>query len=355
MRRCTRCVLPETYPGIAFDEEGVCNYCHAHRPWHYLGEEALQRFLEPFRNRGGEYDCVAGVSGGRDSSYMLHYLVKVCHLRVLAWSGDHGYVPEAAKANLRSMAEALGVDLIIQRHDTLERCIRTNVSAWFHNPSPLMIPMICCGCRLGVTRGLLACARQFRAPLVAMSLSTPLETGQLKRAMFAAHPLGRRIPNPLLSQVTTLAYETLKSPAYLKPYNAGVYASEYAHFFHLERIQRLFYPGQRLLDFYRYVEWNEDRILSTITRELGWRQDARSASSWRFDCRLSYLKNYLMARTAGSTEKEDGLSNMVREGMITREEALKRLDAEAVIAGELVDDLLSDIGLEEAHASLVAG
>lgn len=355
MKRCTRCVLPETYPGISFDEAGVCNYCHAHRPWRYLGEEALQRLIEPLRVRGGEYDCVAGVSGGRDSSYMLYYLVKVCNLRVLAWSGDHGFVPEAAKANLRSMASALGVDLIIQEHDTLKRCIRTNVSAWLRHPSPVMIPMICCGCRLGVSRGLLECARQVGAPLVAMSLSTPLERGQLKGALFAAHPLGGHIGNHLVSQVSTLAYETLRSPAYLKPYNAGVCATEYAYFFHLERIQRLFYPGQRLLDFYRYVEWDEERILSTITHELGWRQDDRSASSWRFDCRLSYLKNYLMERTIGSTEKEDGLSNMVREGMITREQALERLEAETVIPPDLIGELLSDIGLGEAHASLVTG
>jgi len=355
MKRCTRCVLPETYPGITFDEAGVCNYCRSHQPWQYLGQDALQRLIEPLRGRGNEYDCVAGVSGGRDSSYMLYYLVKVCNLRVLAWSADNGFVPEAAKANLRHMASALGVDLIIQEHDILKRHVHTNVSAWLRHPSPVMIPMICCGCRLGVSRGLLEHAKLVGAPLVAMSLSTPLERGYLKQALFAAHPLGGHIGSHLLSQVSTLAYETLRSPAYLKPDNAGICAAEYAYFFHLERIQRLLYPGQRLLDFYRYIEWDEERILSTITQQLGWRQDARSASSWRFDCRLSYLKNHLMEHTIGSTEKEDGLSNMIREGMITRDQALERLESETVIPPDLIRELLGDIGLGEAHASLVTG
>ena len=75
MKRCTRCVLPENYPRIGFSEAGVCNYCLTHRKWEYKEKEELDKFLEPFRNKGERYDCIVGISGGRDSSYALYYLV----------------------------------------------------------------------------------------------------------------------------------------------------------------------------------------------------------------------------------------------------------------------------------------
>ena len=80
MKRCARCVLPENYPGIEFDEAGVCNYCLAHKKWRYKGKEEWDKLLGSFRNSGEKYDCIAGVSGGRDSSYALYYLAKVCGL-----------------------------------------------------------------------------------------------------------------------------------------------------------------------------------------------------------------------------------------------------------------------------------
>jgi hypothetical protein len=110
----------------------------------------------------------------------------------------------------------------------------------------------------------------------------------------------------------------------------------------------VFAPGVRTVEFYQYVEWNEDTILSTIKSELNWRQDTRSASSWRFDCSVAFLKNYLLNDRVGATEKEDGLSHMIREGMITREKALERLKTETVIPEEVIQELAHDIGMDGA-------
>ena len=106
MKMCTKCVLPETYPGIEFNEDGVCNYCLSYKKMEYKGKEALEQLVKTTRkNHKGEYDCVMGVSGGRDSSYALYYLVKVLNLKVLAYTADHGYVPEPAKDNIKRQTD----------------------------------------------------------------------------------------------------------------------------------------------------------------------------------------------------------------------------------------------------------
>jgi len=80
LRRCTRCLLPETFPGIEFDEEGVCNYCRHYEKVEVKGEEALRQVLEQYRGKGERYDCWVPIGGGRDSSFDLHQVVKLVDL-----------------------------------------------------------------------------------------------------------------------------------------------------------------------------------------------------------------------------------------------------------------------------------
>ena len=354
MDRCTRCILPDTYPGIEFNEEGVCNYCLAHKEWSYLGKEKLDEFLEPFRNKGERYDCVVGISGGRDSSYMLYYLAKEYDLRMVAYTADHGFIPEVAKTNMKRMTDTLGVELVTEETDFLKRCVQNNVSAWLRKPSPAMVPMICCGCKLGGPRGLLGFAKRNKIPVIAVGIDTPVERANLKWGFFSDNPLSRRVSkNRQLSLLLGLSYELAQNPFYLTPRSMAVYVAEYLYYFNLniEGIQRLRYPDQTILNLYRYVEWDEDKILSTIKSELGWRQDPSSAWSWRFDCKMSYLKNFLYRESVGFTEKDDGLSTMIREGMITREEALERLEVENIIPLSKVAEVLDGIGLEDVDPS----
>ena len=74
LRRCTQCILPETMPFIAFDRDGVCNYCRTYVPYKPHGLDALRELVAPYRSRTGAPDCLVAVSGGRDSCYGLHVL-----------------------------------------------------------------------------------------------------------------------------------------------------------------------------------------------------------------------------------------------------------------------------------------
>lgn len=115
---CARCVYDETVPSISFDEEGVCNYCQMHDdleqryPTGEAGERILGRMVEEIRRtgRGKKYDCVVGVSGGCDSSYMLHKAVEM-GLRPLAVHFDNTWNSPISTQNIYNLLAALKVDL----------------------------------------------------------------------------------------------------------------------------------------------------------------------------------------------------------------------------------------------------
>ena len=115
---CSRCVCDTTIPGIHFDAAGVCNFCYAFDELDRIfpqGETArlrLERLAEQIRRDGRrrQYDCIVGVSGGRDSSYTL-YLAKELGLRPLAVHFDNGWNSEVAVTNIRNATRALDVDL----------------------------------------------------------------------------------------------------------------------------------------------------------------------------------------------------------------------------------------------------
>jgi len=118
-RMCIRCVMDESVPGIRFDDRGICSYCHLQDrlerafPTGPEGRRVLERLAERMRRagRGRAYDCVVGVSGGRDTSYCLHYVKRELGLRPLAVHFDNGWDAETAKTNLARLCAALDVDL----------------------------------------------------------------------------------------------------------------------------------------------------------------------------------------------------------------------------------------------------
>ena len=118
-RWCVRCGLPDNYPDAEFDSAGVCKTCREF-------SELKDRFNSYFRNpddlrkiadhakqtKTGKYDCVVLYSGGKDSTYMLYQLVREFGMQPLVFNLDNGYISEEAKANVRRVTDALGVDLI---------------------------------------------------------------------------------------------------------------------------------------------------------------------------------------------------------------------------------------------------
>lgn len=117
---CARCVLDQTADGIVFDAEGRCNYCAEFlersgeiiAPDLQLQEQKLQELIVRIKTAGRNkrYDCVIGVSGGVDSSWVLVKAVEL-GLRPLAAHMDNGWNSELAQNNIANLVRGLGVDL----------------------------------------------------------------------------------------------------------------------------------------------------------------------------------------------------------------------------------------------------
>jgi N-acetyl sugar amidotransferase len=116
---CTRCVQDSTVPGIRFDEHGDCNFCHMHDkmvkifPNGDKGQVIINKIVDKIKIKGKsrKYDCVIGVSGGRDSTYLLYLAVKHWGLRPLAVHFNDGFDNPVAGENMIKAVKKLGVDL----------------------------------------------------------------------------------------------------------------------------------------------------------------------------------------------------------------------------------------------------
>ena len=94
---CSKCVLPETFPGLQYNESGICNYClHTPLPDDDKKNEYLSEFENLLDRTKGkqEYDAIIAYSGGKDSTHTMNILTKKYGLKVLAWTLDNGFLSE---------------------------------------------------------------------------------------------------------------------------------------------------------------------------------------------------------------------------------------------------------------------
>lgn len=116
LKRCTRCLLPETYETIEFDAEGVCNLCRGAEfkkkeiDW---GERKLllDRLVEKYRGKG-DYDCIVPFSGGKDSTFQLYYLMEEYGLKPLVVRFNQGFMRSTIENNNQRTLKKLGVDVL---------------------------------------------------------------------------------------------------------------------------------------------------------------------------------------------------------------------------------------------------
>ena len=345
MKRCSKCLLPETHPNIRYNGDDVCNYCLSYTPIEYKGETKLDDLLDTYRNRNKreKYDCVVAVSGGRDSTFLLYELIEAYDMKVLAYNYDNGFVSEQAKLNLKRITDALGVDLVTMKHDQT-KYFRNNLIALSKKFSPAMVPTLCLGCRYGIVSGACKVAMRYKVPLVFFG-SSRLEKTSFKNEFFKTR---------FNKKIAGMASEFFSNPLYVKPSFVPMYARDYfhddSHLHPLSPLLKLLYGKVRIIEFFDYVKWDEKIIENTIEKELKWKKLKEVKSSWRFDCLVHYFKDYFYLNSVGFTERDELLSNMIREGMTSREEALQRLmedyENQREIRENIIMDVLEDLKID---------
>jgi glutamine---fructose-6-phosphate transaminase (isomerizing) len=321
LKRCTKCILPETFPFVGFDEHGVCAYCRQWRPIQPKGREALLEAVDQYRSKDGSPDVIVAFSGGRDSSYGLHYVKKELGMNPIAFTYDWGMVTDLARRNCARVCGKLGIEHIIRSADITakRRYVRKNIEAWLKKPELGMVTLFMAG-----DKEFYAHARQLRKEtgikLVIFCTGNLIEEARYKVGFMGVPQDDDNMVLPNMSvrnkaaMLWYFAKNYAKNPSYV---NESMLDTANAFW-------QTFVVKDDFLYLYHYLPWYEDEIVGTIRREYDWEVASDTTTTWRIGDGTAAFYNYIYLTMAGFTEDESMLANMVREGHLTREEALRR-------------------------------
>lgn len=342
LRRCTRCVLPETMPFIEFDEAGVCNYCRHYEPIGFLGLEALQETLAPYRKTNGEPDCLVTFSGGRDSSYVVHLMKTVLKMNPITYTYDWGMVTDLARRNQMRICGKLGIEHILVSADIAKKRanIRKNVLAWLKQPDLGLVPLFMAGDKqYFYYANKVSGQTGVKITILGENL---LETTRFKSGFCGIAPQHGSAHTYTLSAFNKMKLawyygsRYIANPAYL---NASVLDTIGAF------ISYYFIP-HNYLNVYRYVKWDEREIASTLISEYNWETASDTTTTWRIGDGTASFYNYIYYTLAGFSENDTFRSNQIREGMLTRQNALRLVEQENTPRYESIQWYCDIIGID---------
>ncbi len=315
LRLCSRCILPETFPNIKFDVDGVCNHCRqeesslAKAPARKADyRQKLDDLVATTKGKAPSYDAIMAYSGGKDSSYTLKLLRERYDLRVLALTFDNHFVSPTAFENIRTVTDALHVD-----HISLKPpwpLMRSLFSLTAHNdifsPATLLrASSICTACITFVKSLTLKVAIEMSIPLTAFGWSpgqAPIQSAIMKTNASLIRQnqkaLKMSLPPDLLSQFTS----------YLLPLT---YFDSYA-----DRFPTNVHP----LAFFDY---DEEKI-KTELEGIGWKAPTNTDTN-STNCLLNAYANQVHLERLRFHPYVWEIANMVRQGVMSRDEGIEKI------------------------------
>ena len=312
VRTCTQCLMPQSYPGISFDEHGVCNQCRAYKPKELLGEAA---FIEKIKSKKmGSYDCVLGISGGRDSCYVAYLARKRFKLKPLAVCYDFCFLRDLARQNVRNVCNRLKIDLIIVksknnlefdllRHHLMS--LAATGTTWGQ----------CLFCHYGIDAVLYKVAQERKIPFVLSGVIEHELWNPGGRMKFLFNRL-KKLPLPEL-----IRFICRQAKAY------GQLVGQRREFplpgnncFNAYKKQQMPLEGPESIRVFDYIKWDQKIIERTLVDKAGWvRPD--SQLSWRYDCILEPLLDYTYKKEFGISTVGLYLSGLIRSGLVAKKQA----------------------------------
>ena len=332
---CSRCVLDTSDPDIQFDAKGVCNHCREEerrrsekRPSPHECEQQLARIVEKLKSRGRsrEYDCLLGISGGVDSSYVA-YLAHQLGLRCLVVHMDNGWNSELAVENIRGIIEKLDFDLV------------THVINWgefrdlqrsFFKASVIDIEVLTDHAIFGTLSRL---ARKHRLHYVLSGGNAATESGLPKA--WAWNKLDARNIRAIHKQFGE------------KPLRTYPITSTW------EWALKVATGSLRYIKVLNLVPYRKDKAMQTLESELGWRYYGGKHYESTF---TKFYQAYVLPNKFGVDKRKAHLSSLIRNGEITRDDARKELDKPLYQPDELRRDkeyVLKKLGFTEEEFRLI--
>jgi N-acetyl sugar amidotransferase len=304
-KACTRCIMDSVADrGITFDGEGLCHHCQrydelvsARRLRGDAGREALRTLVERIKasGRGHEYDCIVGVSGGVDSTYVA-WLVKQHGLRPLAVHFDNGWNSELATRNIERVLRNLGIDL------------HTHVVDW----------------------------EEFRdLQLAFLRASTPdgeIPTDHAIGALLWKQAASRGIKYIISGM--NFATESISVPdwsyghsdwRFIKDVHrrfGSIKLKTYPHF----SLSYLFYAnvvrGVRIVSILNYVDYDKEQAMKLLREQLGWKDYGGKHHESIY---TRFYQGYILPRKFGVDKRYGHLSDLINAGQLSRVQALAEM------------------------------
>jgi asparagine synthetase B (glutamine-hydrolysing) len=315
--RCTKCLLPTSYPFLVFNEQGVCSYCLNYVPFESKGVDALKREL----GLTSESRYLIPISGGRDSCYALHIASQELGLNSVAFTYDWGFVTDVARRNISRMCGELGIEHILVAADLEKkrRNVRMNVIAWLKKPNLGMIPLFMAGDKTFFHHAsLIRKELDLSTSLFGMNRFEPAGFKTGFAGVDETKIYAKTFDISKVNKLKLLAFyssQSILNPSYINSSLVDSMAGLYSYYF-----KKIDY-----LQVFDYVPWKENEVIGNLQKHYGWESSLETKNTWRIGDASAPFYNYLYFYFAGFTENDVYLSNLIRDGQISRDQALIRL------------------------------
>lgn len=319
-KMCTRCIMDTTDTDIKFDTQGVCNHCHEFenvttKRWfpNEKGAQKLQNLIKEIKQsgEGAEYDCIMGLSGGVDSSY-LALLVKDYGLRPLVVHVDAGWNSELAVYNIEKIIKYCGYDL------------HTIVMDW-DEMRDLQLSYL----KAGVANQDVVQDHAFFSSLYHFAVKS-----KIKYVISGGNVATEAISPPKswqhskMDAISLHAIHKKFGKIKLKTYRTISFLEYYLYYPFIYKMKTV-----NPLDF---VDYNKAEALKFLKEKVGYKEYSRKHGESVF---TKFFQNYYLPKKFNFDKRKPHLSSLIVSGQMTRAEALEELEKPLYDPRELKEDL----------------
>jgi N-acetyl sugar amidotransferase len=308
---CTQCVMDTSDSEISFDGAGVCDHCHSFESdvkphWHpdERGRAAVAAAVAAIKKsgEGKPFDCILGMSGGLDSSYMLHLVVKEFGLRPLVFHVDGGWNSDIAVSNIQNLVGGLGLDLYTEVINWEE--MRDFQLAFFKSGVPhLDIPQ---------DHAFIATLYHFANK---NGIKWILNGGNISTECV-------RNPKEWLYYGTDMAQlRDIHGQFGTRELKTYPFSSVFFHKIYLRYIKRL-----RVFKPLDLLPYTKQLAINTLSSEYGWKAYPQKHFESRF---TRFYEGYWLPTRFGYDTRRVQFSSLILTGQMTRAEALAKLEQPA--------------------------
>jgi len=311
IKYCIRCCMPETQEGIKFDKLGVCQACQSseqkiHIDW-TLREKKLREILENAKSKSyNNYDCIVPISGGKDSTFQLHVLVKIYNMKPLAVTFSHNWYSETGWYNLQNSLQEFNVDHIMftPNRNLVNRLAKKSLEG---------IGDACWHCHAGVGSFPLQIAVRFNIPLLVWGESIAESSG---RATYEC-PV-HKFDRDYFTKVSAKLKPSEMICSYLS--EKDLYPFELPS---IEEIEKTGVFGIHLGD---YIFWDDERQTEFVRDYYGWKETEIEGTYKGYksaECIMPGVHDFTCYLKRGYGRGTFHASVDVRNGLLTREEGFE--------------------------------